>query len=187
MDPGVIVLLGMGWLVVNAIRKSAGTPPAAGRVPPRPPPPASSPDATQLEGQRLDELLRNLGRTLERAGPAGRPPDHRLPPAREVENRQSLETTPQVRSLETEPRRPQRATVDQDDDAAQLVARRIAAAEARATPLTAADHRRFEERIRQEPADKTATRALTAEQLRHAVVWREILGPPVSLREQEER
>lgn len=187
MDPGALVLLGLGWLVVNAIRKSAGTPPATGRVPPRPPPPASGPDATQLEGQRLDELLRNLGRTLERAGPAGRPPDHRLPPAREVENRQSLETTPQVRSLETEPRRPQRTPVDQDDDAEQLVARRIAAAEARATPLTAADHRRFEERIRQEPADKTATRALTAAQLRHAVVWREILGPPVSLRQEEER
>jgi hypothetical protein len=92
-----------------------------------------------------------------------------------------------VRSLAPEPRRPQRATGDQDDEAAQLVARRLAAAEARATPLTAADHRRFEQRIRQEPADKTATRALTAEQLRHAVVWREILGPPVSLRQEEER
>ena len=41
----------------------------------------------------------------------------------------------------------------------------------------------------QEPnpaADKTATRGYTARQLRDAVVWREILGPPVSLRGEEE-
>jgi hypothetical protein len=67
------------------------------------------------------------------------------------------------------------------------VARRIAAAEAQGKPLTKADHRAFDARIRQEPADKTATRGYTARQLRDAVVWREILGPPVSLREEEER
>ncbi len=64
----------------------------------------------------------------------------------------------------------------------------MAAAEAQGKPLTKADHRAFDERIRQEPADKTATKGYTARQLRDAVVWREILGPPVSLRgEGEER
>jgi hypothetical protein len=192
VDPGALVLLGLGWMVVNAIRKSAGGPPTAGRTPgrtpPRPLPPDTGADPTQLEGQRLEELLRHLGRTLDRtAGPAGRPPDRRLPPAAEVEERESLETTPRVRSLETEPDRPARAPVDQDDEAEQVAARRIAAAEARSAPLTEADHRRFDQRIRQEPADKTATRALTARQLRDAVVWREVLGPPVSLREDEQR
>jgi hypothetical protein len=93
-----------------------------------------------------------------------------------------------VRSLERDPARQARVEVDQDDEAERIVARRIAAAEAQGKPLTKADHRAFDERIRQEPADKTATRAYTARQLRDAVVWREILGPPVSLRgEGEER
>ena len=37
------------------------------------------------------------------------------------------------------------------------------------------------------PADKTATRGYTLQQLRKAVVWREILGPPVSMRGEGER
>lgn len=208
MDPGPILLLGFMWLVFNAIRKAGSKPPGTRRPPtPRPPapprqtsaslpapararqlPPVGGKDATQLEGQRLEELLRNLGRTLDRgAGPMGRAPDRNLPPAEEVEERQSLETTPEVRSLETEPHRAPRVEVDQDDDAERLVARRIAAAEARSAPRTRADHQEFDQRIRQEPADKTATRALRLRQVRDALVWREILGPPVSLRRDEER
>jgi len=133
---------------------------------------------------KLEELLRELGRTLDQArGPVGRAPDRRLPPAEDVEERGSLETTaPEVGSLEAEPARGERAVVDQDDEAERVVQRRLAAAESNLTPLTDADHRSFDPRIRQEPADKTATRAYTAKQLRDAVVWREILGPPVSLR-----
>jgi hypothetical protein len=40
--------------------------------------------------------------------------------------------------------------------------------------------------IRTEPADHTAARTYTPQQLRDAVVWREILGPPVGLRGGEE-
>jgi hypothetical protein len=76
--------------------------------------------------------------------------------------------------------------VDQDEESERVAARRIAAAEANSSSRTRADHRAFDARIRQEPADKTATRAYTARQLRDAVVWREILGPPVSLRGEEE-
>jgi hypothetical protein len=145
-------------------------------------------DATQREGKRLEDLLRGLGRTLDQAsGPTGRKPDRRLPPAEEVEERESLEITPEVYSLETDVRRAERAVVDQDDEAEEVVARRIAAAEANAAPRTRAEHRAFDARIRQEPADKTATRAYTPKQLRDAVVWREILGPPVSLRDDGER
>ena len=199
MDFGGLLLLGFMWLVFNAIRKAGsqapGTwrpPPSAAPAPPgasgsggaRPLPPAGRNDPTQREGQRLEELLRTLGRTLDQAaGPMGRAPDRRLPPAEDVEEGQSLETMPRVRSLETEPQRPERVRVDHDDDAEQLVARRIAAAEARSGPRTRADHQAFDQRIRREPADKTATRSLTRRQLRDAVVWREILGPPVSLRD----
>jgi hypothetical protein len=209
VDFGPFLLLGFMWLVFNAIRKAGSKPPGTRPPPPaaqrppnprgptprqapgppasaargRPLPPVGGKDATQLEGQRLEELLRTLGRTLDQAaGPMGRAPDRRLPPAEEVEERQSLESIPRVRSLETEPHRPERVRVDQDDDAERVVARRIADAEARSAPRTRADHHAFDQRIRQEPADKTATRTLTRRQLRDAVVWREILGPPVSLR-----
>jgi hypothetical protein len=209
VDLGPALLIGFAWLVINAIRKAGSKPPGTPGTPPRRPPPGTpsrpttraetgarpkalppvtGADATQREGSRLEDLLRELGRTLEQgSGPVGRAPDRRLPPAEEVEERESLEVNPEVRSLEIDPRRQARAEVDQDDEAERIVARRIAAAEAQDKPLTKADHRAFDARIRQEPADKTATRGYTARQLRDAVVWREILGPPVSLREEEER
>ena len=187
------------WLVVNAIRKAGSTPPGRKRPPERPRrtpgpvpgagragPPVSI-DATQREGLRLEALLRDLGRTLDQAsGPVGRAPDRRLPSAEEEEEVESLEVEPEVQSLETAPGRPKRAVVDQDEQVEQVVARRLQAAEARSAPRTRADHQVFDARIRQEAADKTATRAYTARQLRDAVVWREILGPPVSLREEDE-
>ncbi len=215
MDLGPALLIGFGWLVLNAIRKAGSKPPGTGTPPRRPPgtapgsgttparqgarqlpgararplPPVTGGDATQREGSQLEALLRELGRTLEQgSGPVGRAPDRGLPPAEEVEEGESLEVTPEVRSLERDPGRQARVEVDQDDEAERIVARRMAAAEAQGRPLTKADHRAFDERIRQEVADKTATRGYTARQLRDAVVWREILGPPVSLRgEGEER
>jgi hypothetical protein len=213
VDLGTALLIGFAWLVINAIRKAGSKPPGTGTPPRRPPgtapgsgtrpalpgarqlpgarprplPPVTGADATQREGSQLEALLRELGRTLEQgSGPVGRAPDQRLPPAEEVEERESLEVTPEVQSLERDPRRQARAEVDQDDEAERIVARRLTAAEARDKPLTKVDHRAFDARIRQEPADKTATRAYTARQLRDAVVWREILGPPVSLRGEEE-
>lgn len=190
MDLGPLLLLGFMWLVVNAIRKAGSAPPGGKRPPgstpgaarPGPPPGA---DATQREGLQLEELLRQLGRTLDgESGPAGRAPDRRLPPAEEVEEVESLETVSEVLSLETDPSRPRRAVIDQDDQAEQIVARRLKAAAAHSAPRTRAGHQAFDARIRQEAADKTATRGYTARQLRDAIVWREILGPPVSLRDE---
>ena len=202
MELGPLVVLGLMWVVLNALRKGAGKPPqrppsppsagsppsssrpGAGRTPARPLPKITRQDATQREGTQLETLLRELGRTLDQArGPAGRAPDRRLPPAKEVEERGSLEVTPDVQSLETDdPMRGTRAVVDQDDEAERVVEQRRAAAEANLTPLTEAEHQAFDQRIRQEPADKTATHGYTTKQLREAVVWREILGPPVSMR-----
>lgn len=152
-------------------------------------PPVTGADATQREGSALETLLRELGRTLDQAsGPSGRAPDRRPPPAEEVEERESLEVSPAVQSLETAPSRAARAEVDRDDEAEQVAARRATAAAAQGRPLTRAERLVFDPRIRPEPADETATRGYTARQLRDAVVWREILGPPISLRgEGEER
>jgi len=78
---------------------------------------------------------------------------------------------------------PSEGVVNLDEEAETVIARRLAGAEARSKALSEADHLAFEERIRQQPADHTATRRYTSRQLRDAVVWREILGPPVSFRE----
>jgi hypothetical protein len=122
--------------------------------------------------------------TVPRTGPLGRPASVSLPEEEDFEERASLEVDPEVVSLETEVRRESRRRVDQDEGAEEVVARRISAAAARDKAITQADHTAFDKRIRQEVADKTATR-YSAQQLRDAVVWREILGPPVSLRETE--
>lgn len=196
MDPGFAIGLGVLWVVLNLLgrKKKSSDPPArppAPRPQPRPPvtlPRSTGADPTQREGARLQNLLRELGKTLDQAaGPRGRPASVRLPPAEEVEERGSLEEMPEARSLEEDIRRPERIVVDSDDEAEAIAARRIAAVEANARPLGAADHRAFDARIRQEPADATATRAYSIRRLRNAVVWREILGPPISLREGDER
>jgi hypothetical protein len=99
-----------------------------------------------------------------------------------VEERESLEEPERVVSLEVDPSRGERAEYDQDTEAEAIVQRRIDAARARDRALAKADHTAFDAKIRQEPADHTAVRRYTPAQLRDAVVWREILGPPVSER-----
>lgn len=192
MDPGVAIAIGFLWFLFNVFGKKKK--PGETRPTQRSPhPPAARPsglpstagaDPTQREGVRLQDLLRELGRTLDQsAGPRGRPASTRLPPAEEVEDRTSLESTPEVRSLEEIVRRPQRVEIDSDDQAEALIARRRAAAEAYAHPLRRADHVAFDARIRQEPADATSTPGTSMRRLRDAVVWREILGPPIALRD----
>lgn len=82
--------------------------------------------------------------------------------------------------------RPQRVEVDSDDQVEAVIASRRAAAEAHGRPLGRADHVAFDARIRQEPADATSTQGVSMQRLRQAIVWREILGPPVSLRDPEQ-
>ena len=185
MDIGPALLIGFGWLVINAhpeggeqaadglarraasarprLRHDSGAPErrrfrARGQGRSRR---SRGADATQREGSQLERFSGSWAARSSRArGPLGRAPDRRLPPAEEVEERGSLEVTPggaEPRSAIPSGRA--RVEVDQDDEAERIVARRIAAAEAQGKPLTKADHRAFDERIRQEAADKTATRA----------------------------
>ena len=50
--------------------------------------------------------------------------------------------------------------------------------------LTSSDERGFEFTIRQQPADHTAVRRYSTQQLRDATDWWQILVPPVSPREE---
>jgi hypothetical protein len=184
VDFNAVLLLAAVWFVVSLLsrgsRKTKAPPGQVSRDPLRPKSLPSTPDATQREGLRLELVLRDFQRALEQAQSAGRSGGIVIP-EEEIEERASLETEPEVRSLEGDVRRAQRKRVDQDDEAEQIEARRIAAAAARDATRTRADRTTFDERIRQEPADHTATTSrYTAQQLRDAMVWREILGPPVS-------
>ena len=197
MDFGGLLVLGAVWLLFNLLGRARGgarpRPRTAQNLPqPRPSPPVGSNppsgDPSQQEGSRLERMLRELERSLEEVAaqnePARRLPVPPLPDDEDVEERESLEEPERVVSLETEVHRPARVRYDQDSGAEELVRRRIAAAEARSGAITRADHKRFDARIRQEPADHTAVRrGYTPAQLRDAVVWREILGPPVSERD----
>jgi hypothetical protein len=186
VDFGGLLLLGLVWFIFNLLSKKRepGSAPHPGR--PRPTPRTVTPqpgsDPTQREGSRLELLLKQMERALtDASGPGGRPATTSLPQAGEVEERESLEVAPEVESLEGEVRRPARAVVDRDDEVEAVEARRIAAAAERGGSQTSADHASFDRQIRAQPADHTAVRGYTAKQLRDAVVWREILGPPKSL------
>ena len=185
MDFDAVLVLGALWFLFNLItglkRKSAPPRPSQPGAPDRAPL-SSQPDGTQREGSRLEQMLREFERALDQAGASDRPTSLSLPEEEEVEERESLETEPEVVSLEQEVRRTPRREFTQDADAEQLVARRITAASVRDSARTKTDHALFDNQIRQEPAEHTATRGYTAEELRRAVVWREILGPPVSER-----
>ena len=197
MDFGGLLILGAVWLLFNLLGRGRGEerprPRAAPRLPePLPNAPAARPpsagDPTQREGSRLEQLLRQLERNLEQAGagqglpPLGVPVPP-LPDDEDVEDRESLEQPERVVSLETEVKRPARVEYSQDSNAEELVRRRIAAGDARSGALTKAGHKTFDASIRQQPADHTAVRRYTPAQLRDAIVWREILGPPVSERD----
>jgi hypothetical protein len=192
VDFGGLVVVGVVWLLFNLLGRARGEsqprPRTGAQVPQPHPPTARDPsqrDASQREGSRLEQLLRELERNLEQAaGGQGRTtvrlPAPPLPDDEDVEERGSLEVPERVVSLETEVKRPTRVMYDQDSGAEDLVRRRIAAAEARSGALTRAGHKTFDRQIRQEPADHTAVRRYTTAELRHAIVWREILGRPVS-------
>jgi hypothetical protein len=188
VDTKGLIFLAVVWFLFNLLARKKSPPPKGqqrgGAAAPRPAPPPVRLDPTQREGSQLELLLRQLGRTLDQAGgPLGRAPDRSLPSAEEVEEGESLEVVPVARSLEGDASRATPVTVDQDDEAERVVARRIAEAQGRSGALTKADHLAFDQRIKQQPADKTATRGYSTRGLREAVVWREILGPPVSLRD----
>jgi hypothetical protein len=186
LDPTLALILGALWVVINLISSRKKTPPPRPSPREQPPPSQSGADATQREGSRLESVLRQFQQALEEAeaGPLGRQARLPLPSDEEVEERESLEGVPEVVSLEEEVHRPVRREYTQDADAEQLVRKRIIAASSRDHARTKAEHLEFDQKIRKEPADKTATGGYTAKQLRDAVVWREILGPPVSERDE---
>jgi hypothetical protein len=137
-------------------------------------------DPTQREGLRLETVLRDLRTALEQAAQPPGLPSGPVASRRSEEGAGSLEEEPEVQSLEGEIGRP----VDLDEEAEAIEARRIQAVEARYAGRALEKPAKPAGAPQPAPADHTAVRspapALTPSQLRNAIVWREILGPPMS-------
>jgi len=182
-----LIIFAAVWFIVGLLGKAGKKeqrPPTVPRPRPRPTPLPHGMDPTQQEGSRLELVLRQVQRALEEAAEQPRIPAPSRPRYEEPEEGRSLEVEPEVTSLEGPVSRMGRRLVDQDDEAEQIVAGRLKAAAARDAASSPVDHSAFDERIRQQPADHTATRGYSPKQLRDAMIWREILGPPVSLRDE---
>lgn len=132
------------------------------------------------------------------SGPLGRHGSRSLEAHEEIEERRSyddggsLEVEESLEVLDETRLRPARPERDHDDEAEAIVQQRVKAAMSRNRAHTEQDHREFHERVtsgeiggaQSEAAKAAATRAKTqASNLRRAVVWREILGPPKALDE----
>jgi len=99
-----------------------------------------------------------------------------------IEERETLEIVPVAKSLEVPARPAERRVVDLDDEAEVAIRERLKWAEEHARGRRPGEHAAFDARIRQEapaPEHHEAARP----NLRQAIIWREVLGPPVSLRD----
>jgi len=149
---------------------------------------------TQLEARRLEELLRGLGGAL---GMPDGPVVVTVPAPGNDEEEEPVEAyslegvTLEGESRDVAPVRVAREVRAEDASASALVQRRIDAAAARSGALGPSDHAAFHRRLAtqsapaqvERPKARRAAMAGTRKDLRRAVVWREILGPPVSLRD----
>ncbi len=137
-----------------------------------------------------EELERIMGvRPEAEYGPLGRRSGVRLEGAEEVEERDTLEEEPDVVTLEGPTLFGDREIIDQDDAAEAPIQHRLDVAEARLRPRTKADHTAFDQRIRTPspvpvpPAQPARRRgARSGSSLRAAMIWSEVLSPPVALR-----
>lgn len=140
----------------------------------------------------FEELLAEMRGQLEQAKEMERAEAHTPEPWQQqqlpeevIEDTTTLEEDVEVVSMEIEPVRHERSIETmQREDAEALVQRRIQAAELRNREWRLEDHRRFDQLIRapKEPVRRRISPAHRS--LRQAMIWNEVLQPPVSLREQ---
>ncbi len=152
----------------------------------RPPPQARS--APQINSRPAPPKLREAAQ--DDRGPLGRTSRTRLDPAEEIEDRTSLEdegalvAERRLRNIEVFEERPGRVVEDRDEAAAMIAQRRIDLAEARNRPHAAPDHAAFDQEIRKPEQPAPSRQRPTLANLREAMIWREILGPPKALQDE---
>jgi len=156
-------------------RPMAGRPPSPARAEPRFRPRAAPP--------RMGDVVQDA------RGPMGRTSGSSLESAEDVEDRTSLEEEGRLveerrlQNVEVFTERPGRVIQNRDEEAAAIAQRRIKSAEARNRPHAAVDHQKFDQAIRAPIEPAAVAKRLTAQGLREALVWREILGPPKSMQD----
>lgn len=208
MEFGFVIVVAVAWMVINAVREASRRMPGGqgpGSWDPLPPGRAQGRKRLELPESFADTSpgLRGLLEAIENAraraegAPAPRKPPMPTPahrPAQHPVLRRAPAPAPELGSEvvgsevfeDARPVRRQREEVDLDQESAEVARRRREAVARREAPRTAADHAAFDSRIRREPADATAVAVPAppgAIDLRQALVWREILSPPKSLRD----
>jgi hypothetical protein len=173
---GFPLLIFVALVIFNVIRGAARMGDQTRRTP-------GAPRPDSLPGANTDflEVLRALELERARTVPYGRP--KRLPgatPAEPVEP----ELDEEAKLVEVDAGRLARNEESRDAASLEAARRRRLAVEQRERPRTAADHAAFDARIRAE-ADHTAAEPPgdRGARLRDAMIWNELLGRPVSLRD----
>lgn len=191
MGIGAVGLVIVFFVVSRMVQKFS----EAMKAPPRQRLPGDAP-------QTMAELMLEMRQQLEKA--QERQEARRLPPSptshptgsaesvriaraagRSVVKRLPTEVAERGGSIEVASRDETVVEIDRDDDAEALVQRRIEAAQARNREWQASDHTRFDQQIRQ--VAPVAAPAKPRSALQRAMIWREVLGPPVGLRADDER
>ena len=136
--------------------------------------------------QTITELLEEMRNQLEHAR-RKQPVEARTALPSPVATSSRTRTAMMPRAQRAEPVevvsvRPPPVEVDYDAEAERLVAGRFAAAVETAKGRRPGDHAAFDQRMRVIAPAAAAPRPHPLARLRTAVIWQEILGPPVSLR-----
>ena len=196
MEFSFVIIVAVAWMVLNAVREATkkmpgGQRPGSSGGPLSPRPGAGRTRFELPEGfadaspglRDLLDAIENAKARAERGPIAGQVPrpaaPRRLPaPEAEVVREEVFE--------DARPVRRQRQRVDLDESSAEVARQRREAVARREAGRSDADHTAFDARIRQQPADATRVAVPAPESrpdLRQALIWREILSPPKSLRD----
>ena len=140
-------------------------------------PRARLPDASQREGSKLEQVLRQLNPELADLADQARAQSRHQTAAKPELKRRSVTVRP--------PAEPVVAANEGDDDfmakAERAIARRRAVAEEYSSGRTGQDHAAFERAVRRQDEPVAESIPAEAPSLVQAIVWREILGPPKAM------
>jgi hypothetical protein len=176
VDFGWLLVFGVFWIIFSAIREGSRS---VKRAPRRR---EELRDAFAATSPGLRELLDAIEQAARPTGTTAPRPPVALPREAELDDFTSLESTDAEVVVERAPSRAVREDVDLDEQSIAIAARRREHADRLATPPRATPGRTVR---MPEPAAADATAVATpppVSPLRQAVIWREILGPPPSLR-----
>ncbi len=137
-------------------------------------PPKRLPDASQREGSKLEQVLRQLNPEVAALA------DQAL-----AQRHHQTATEGEPETMARQPAEPFTAAPDDGDDfmakAERAIARRRMTAEEYSRDRTAEDHDTFHQAVRRAPESEAKAPTDAPPTLEQAIIWREIIGPPKAL------